>query len=170
MPLFDFSEERKMIINKNIRKLFVMIYVLRQPTSVFLPGKTHGERSVVGYSPWGSQKLDMTQWLNNNNFLKEKIWKKHNNMLTFVKFGWYLNGFQRQYFLCPFKFFFVFFPPFIIKVLYIYIFPLASWSCFLGAKNSLYLEINAWFISQALLLDSCVAMANLLSFTRKCND
>ena len=61
MPLFDFSEERKMIINKNIRKLFVMIYVLRQPTSVFLPGKTHGERSVVGYSPWGSQKLDMTQ-------------------------------------------------------------------------------------------------------------
>ena len=24
-----------------------------QPTPVFLPGKTHGQRSLVGYSPWG---------------------------------------------------------------------------------------------------------------------
>ena len=27
-----------------------------QPTPVFLPGKSHGQRSLVGYSPWGSQK------------------------------------------------------------------------------------------------------------------
>ena len=25
----------------------------RQPTPVFLPGKIHGQRSLVGYSPWG---------------------------------------------------------------------------------------------------------------------
>ena len=25
-----------------------------QPTAVFLPGKSHGQRSLVGYSPWGS--------------------------------------------------------------------------------------------------------------------
>ena len=24
-----------------------------QPTPVFLPGKFHGQRSLVGYSPWG---------------------------------------------------------------------------------------------------------------------
>ena len=23
-----------------------------QPTPVFLPGKSHGQRSLVGYSPW----------------------------------------------------------------------------------------------------------------------
>ena len=27
-----------------------------QPTPVFLPGKPHGQWSLVGYSPWGSQK------------------------------------------------------------------------------------------------------------------
>ena len=28
---------------------------LRQPTPVFLPGKSHGQKSLVGYSPWGSK-------------------------------------------------------------------------------------------------------------------
>ena len=32
-----------------------------QPTPVFLPGKSHGERSLVGYSPWGLIDLDMTE-------------------------------------------------------------------------------------------------------------
>ena len=27
-----------------------------QPTPVFLPGESHGQRSLVYYSPWGSQK------------------------------------------------------------------------------------------------------------------
>ena len=27
---------------------------IRQPTPVFLPGKSHGQRSLVGYSPWDS--------------------------------------------------------------------------------------------------------------------
>ena len=31
-----------------------------QPISVFLPGKFHGQRSLVGYSPWGRKELDMT--------------------------------------------------------------------------------------------------------------
>ena len=33
--------------------------------SVFLPGKSHGQRSLVGYSPWGHKELDMTYQLNN---------------------------------------------------------------------------------------------------------
>ena len=31
-----------------------------QPTPVFLPGESHGQRSLVGYSPWGCKELDMT--------------------------------------------------------------------------------------------------------------
>ena len=34
-----------------------------QPTPVFLPGKSHGGRSLVGYSPWGLKELDMTEQL-----------------------------------------------------------------------------------------------------------
>ena len=28
------------------------------PTPVFLPGKFHGQRSLVGYSPWGPKESD----------------------------------------------------------------------------------------------------------------
>ena len=28
---------------------------------VLLPGKSHGQRSLVGYSPWGRKELDMTE-------------------------------------------------------------------------------------------------------------
>ena len=33
------------------------------PTPVFLPGESHGQRSLVGYSPWGHKELDMTEQL-----------------------------------------------------------------------------------------------------------
>ena len=29
-----------------------------QPTPVFSPGKCHGQRSLVGYSPWGCKESD----------------------------------------------------------------------------------------------------------------
>ena len=38
-----------------------------QPTSAFLPGKSHGQKSQAGYSPWGCKKSDTTKQLNNNN-------------------------------------------------------------------------------------------------------
>ena len=34
-----------------------------QPTSVFLPGEFHGQRSLEGNSPWSHKELDMTDWL-----------------------------------------------------------------------------------------------------------
>ena len=34
-----------------------------QPTPVFLPGKSQGQRSLVGYSPWGRKELDTTERL-----------------------------------------------------------------------------------------------------------
>ena len=34
-----------------------------QPTPVLLSGKFHGQRSLVGYSPWGRKKSDTTERL-----------------------------------------------------------------------------------------------------------
>ena len=32
--------------------------------SSILAGKSHGQRNLVGYSPWGHKELDMTEQLN----------------------------------------------------------------------------------------------------------
>ena len=32
-----------------------------QPSPVFLPGESHGQRSLEGYSPWGRKELDTTE-------------------------------------------------------------------------------------------------------------
>ena len=32
-------------------------------TPVLLPGKSHGRGSLVGFSPWGHEQSDMTEWL-----------------------------------------------------------------------------------------------------------
>ena len=42
-----------------------------QPTPVFLPGESHGRRSLVGSGPWGHKESDMTQWLNNSSHTVE---------------------------------------------------------------------------------------------------
>ena len=34
-----------------------------QPTPVPLPGKSHGQRSLIGYSPQSHKELDTTEWL-----------------------------------------------------------------------------------------------------------
>ena len=34
-----------------------------KPTAVLLPGKSHGWRSLVDYSPWGRKESDTTEWL-----------------------------------------------------------------------------------------------------------
>ena len=38
-----------------------------QPTPVFSPVKSHGQRSLAGCSSWGHKESDMTERLNNNN-------------------------------------------------------------------------------------------------------
>ena len=43
------------------------------PTPVFLPGKSYGQRSLVGNSSWGCKELDTTEQLNN------WLWK-HNDL------------------------------------------------------------------------------------------
>ena len=34
-----------------------------QPTPVLLPGKSHGQKGLVGYSPWGREEQDTTERL-----------------------------------------------------------------------------------------------------------
>ena len=39
--------------------------------SIFLLGKSHGQRSLVGYSPWGYKESDMTKWLSTHESLSK---------------------------------------------------------------------------------------------------
>ena len=34
-----------------------------EPTPVFLPGESHGQRNLAGYSPWGRKESDTTERL-----------------------------------------------------------------------------------------------------------
>ena len=36
--------------------------------SVFLPGESHGQRSLVDYSPWGCEESDMTEQLSTHTY------------------------------------------------------------------------------------------------------
>ena len=45
--------------NPWVRKIFWRR--TRQPTPVFLPEESHGQRGLVGYSPWGCRESDTTE-------------------------------------------------------------------------------------------------------------
>ena len=50
-----------------------------QPTPVFLPGESHGQRSLVGYIPWGCKEWDMTKDLARTHALYPTILCKTRN-------------------------------------------------------------------------------------------
>ena len=37
--------------------------------NILLPGEIHGQRKLVGYSPWCHKELDMTEILNTHTYL-----------------------------------------------------------------------------------------------------
>ena len=45
-----------------------------QPSSVLLPGKSHGQKNLVGYNPWCHKESDTSEWLH---FLSFFLWKCH---------------------------------------------------------------------------------------------
>ena len=50
------------------------------PIPVFLPRESHGQRSLVGYSPWGCKELDTNEWLSCHTFVKtHKMHKSRKN-------------------------------------------------------------------------------------------
>ena len=48
-----------------------------QSTPIFLPGKSHGQRSLVGYSLWGRKELDTTEWLSIHVRHHQRYSRKH---------------------------------------------------------------------------------------------
>ena len=65
-PLYDFCSHftfLKLVIAFKLTSVCTVWRRKWQPTSVFLPGKSHGQRILVGYSPWGREELDMTEHL-----------------------------------------------------------------------------------------------------------
>ena len=47
------AEGARRSIQKNIAVIYVTVRMQWHPTPVLLPGKSHGWRSLVGWSPWG---------------------------------------------------------------------------------------------------------------------
>ena len=52
-----------------------------QPTPVFLPGKSHGQRGLVGYSPWGCNSCT---WLSNSAHTQESEIKLGGHFLLWL--------------------------------------------------------------------------------------
>ena len=53
-----------------------------QPTPVLLLGEFHGCRSLVGYSPWGREELDTTEWLHFHFHALKKEMATHSSVLA----------------------------------------------------------------------------------------
>ena len=55
-----------------------------QPNPVFLPGESHGQQTLVGYSPWGSKESDRTECVHTHIciFIEKnfKLWHTGNNI------------------------------------------------------------------------------------------
>ena len=48
-------------------------------TPVFSPGKFHGQRSLVGFSPRGCKELNTTEWLWNPLWVNSQVLRRHQN-------------------------------------------------------------------------------------------
>ena len=55
-----------------------------QPTPVFLPGESHGQRSLVGYTPWGHEETGITEQLSTAQGSSTLLWKSLNENQAFV--------------------------------------------------------------------------------------
>ena len=60
-----------------------------QPTPVCLPGKSHGQRSLMGYSPWGRKELDTTEQLSTHS-----IWMCYYMVICLLWFPPMISGHQ----------------------------------------------------------------------------
>ena len=64
-----------------------------QPTPVLLPGESHGQRSLVGYSPRSRKESDMTEQLHTlmvkNIYLEKLFWFSESNRVA----NWFLCTF-----------------------------------------------------------------------------
>ena len=64
-PQNEYSQVKQPQLCTYSFKIYFMVHWRRQwqPTPVFLPGKSHGWRSLVGCSPWGCEESDTIERL-----------------------------------------------------------------------------------------------------------
>ena len=55
-----------------------------QPTLVFLPGESHGQRSLAGYSPCGHKESDTTKRLNTHTEISNVHFSARPTELSFI--------------------------------------------------------------------------------------
>ena len=63
-----------------------------QPAPVFLSGKSHEQRSLVGYSPWSHKESDITEQLSTHNMgepWKHAKWKNLHKKDQYYIIHWY---------------------------------------------------------------------------------
>ena len=60
-----------------------------QPTLVLLPGKSHGQSNLVGYSPWGHNEvlIHVIAWMNFENIMLKEISHKGPHIVWFHLYG-----------------------------------------------------------------------------------
>ena len=51
------------MLNDKVALILLFRRRQRQPTPVLLPGKSHGQRSLIGCRPWGREESDTTERL-----------------------------------------------------------------------------------------------------------
>ena len=66
----DFEQMTGSKLERSTSRLYIVILFIKllqrrrwHPTPVFLPGKSHGRRSLVGCSPWSCEESDTTERL-----------------------------------------------------------------------------------------------------------
>ena len=73
-----------------------------QPTPVFLPGKSHGEKSLVSYSPWSHKESDTAKYAHGSVPGEEIKWicsiKKSQNIISFHNILVEINDLKTQQF------------------------------------------------------------------------
>ena len=57
----QWKEMTEQILPTLMKKSLLTKVHLFSSETVFLPGESHGQRSLVGYSPWGCKELDATE-------------------------------------------------------------------------------------------------------------
>ena len=55
------------------------------PLEDFLPGKSHGQRSLVGYSPWGHKESDATEHARIHPHAVNEEWEIQRSQVTCLK-------------------------------------------------------------------------------------
>ena len=60
-PTCQFRRHKRQGIDPQARK--ILWRRAWQPTPVFLPGESHGQKSLVDYNPWGHKELDTTEMI-----------------------------------------------------------------------------------------------------------